>query len=181
MDAKDSRILSRIDCWAASLASMEVILVLTGSELILRITEEEVLADEEEEEVGGPLEFADEEDSLFSGKFQGTIEECAEDEEQPDLLLEEADVRDCVDLDARLMLEMVRGIGWDSFEGVRWRGMEFWFEEEEVRTGSSGGSNAELIPFWFILRPRKSHEESAESREGRTYRNGSQPANLLVD
>ena len=62
MDARDSRILSRMDCWAASLASMEVILVLFGSELILQITEE-VLADEEE--VGGSLEFADEEDSLF--------------------------------------------------------------------------------------------------------------------
>ena len=80
------------------------------------------------------------------------------------------------------MLEMVRGIGWDSFEGVRWRGMEFWFEEEEVQTGSSGGStNAELFPVWLILRPRKSHKESAEGREGRTYRDGSQPASLLGD
>ena len=54
-----------MDCWAASLASMEVILVLSGSLLMLRITEE-VLA---EEEVGGSREFADEVDSLLSGKF----------------------------------------------------------------------------------------------------------------
>ena len=46
------------------------------------------------------------------------MKERAEDEEDPDLLLEEADVRDLLDLDARLMLEMVRGIGMDSFEGV---------------------------------------------------------------
>ena len=60
---------------------------------------------------------------MFSGKFWGTIEERAEDEEEPDLLLEEADVRDRVDLDARLMLEMVRGRGMDSSEGVCRRGM----------------------------------------------------------
>ena len=88
---------------------------------------------------------------LFSGKFRGTIEERAEDEEQPDLLLEEADVRDRVDLDARLMLGLVRGIGMDSFEGVCWRGIKLrlvcWLEEEEVRTGSSGGSIAEIFPF----------------------------------
>ena len=57
-------------------------------------------------------------DSLFSGKLQGTTEERAEDEEDLDILLEEADVRDLFDLDVRLMLEMVRGIGMDSFEGV---------------------------------------------------------------
>ena len=101
-----------MDCWAASLASMEVILVLTGSELILRIMEEVL---EEEEEVGGSLEFVDEVDSLLSGKLRRTMEEPAEDEEDQDLLLEEADR---VDLDARLMLEMVRGIGMDSFKGV---------------------------------------------------------------
>ena len=60
------------------------------------------------------------------------------------------------------MLEMVRGIGWDSFKGVCRRGMVFWLGEEEVRAGSSGGSIAELFPFWLILRPRKLHKESAE-------------------
>ena len=44
------------------------------------------------------------------------------EEEEPDLRLEEADERDLRDLDARLMLEMVRGIGWDSFEGVPFEG-----------------------------------------------------------
>ena len=80
MDARYSRILSRMDCWAASLASMEVILVLTGSALILRIR-----VDKLEEEVGGSLEFVDELDSLLSGNKRGTMEEHAEDEEDPDL------------------------------------------------------------------------------------------------
>jgi len=57
-----------MDWWAASLASMEVIMVLTGCALILRITEE-VLEDEEEEEIGFLLEFADEVDSLLSGNM----------------------------------------------------------------------------------------------------------------
>ena len=57
-----------MDCWAASLSSMEVILVLTGSALILRITEV-VLADEEdEEEVGGSPEVVDAADSLVSDR-----------------------------------------------------------------------------------------------------------------
>ena len=183
-EARDSRIRSRMDCWAASLSSMEVILVLTGSALILRITEIVLADEEEEEEVGGSLEVADAdaEDSLLFCKCRGTMGEREEDEAEPDLRLEEADVRDLRGADAPLMLEMVRrGIGGDSFEGCCWRGVEFWFEEEEVRTGSTGGSNAELFPFWLILRPRKSFEESAESREGRTYRDGSQPANLIVD
>ena len=85
-----------MDCWAASLAAMEVILVLTRSALILWIRVEEL-----EEEVGGPLEFVDELDSLLSGNKRGTMEEQAEDEEDPDLLLEEADERVLVDLDAR--------------------------------------------------------------------------------
>ena len=182
-EARDSRIRSRMDCWAASLSSMEVILVPSGSESFLLIKGMVVADEEEEEEVGGSLDVADAdaEDSLLFGRYRGTIAEREEVEREPDLRLEEADVRDLRGAVARLMFEIVRrGIGGDSFEGCCWRGVEFWFEEEEVRTGSTGGSNAELFPFWLIFRPRKSHEESAESRGGRTYRDGGQPANLIV-
>ena len=81
------------------------------------------------------------------------MEEQAEDEEDPNLLLEKTDEYDLVDLDARLMLEIVRGIGMDSFEGVCSCGFVFWLvwwdwlEEEEVRAGPSGGSIVELFPF----------------------------------
>ena len=75
--------------------------------------------DELEKEVEGSLEFVDELDSFWRGNKRGTPmeDQQAEDEEDPDFLLEEADERDQVDLDALLMLEIVRGIGMDSFEG----------------------------------------------------------------
>eukprot|EP00979_Chaetoceros_neogracilis_P000617 scaffold155_cov234-Chaetoceros_neogracile.AAC.3 len=85
------------------------------------------------------------------------MDDRTEDTEDLDLLLEDADERDLEDLVASLMLEMVRRIGQLFF--IR-RGLEM-----------VGG----------LVGRGETHEENAECREGRTYRDGSQSASRLVD
>jgi len=123
------------------LASIEFILVLTGSAIGQWIWPEEL-----EEEEGESPNLVDEPDSLLRGNERGTMDDRTEDEEDPDLLLEDAEERDLVDLDALLMLKTERGgIGRrDSFEGA-WRCWIGWLEQE-VQAGVSGGSIAEMLP-----------------------------------
>ena len=115
---------------------------------------------------GGSLELVEEFELFVRARERGTREDLRE--EVDPLAEDEAEDRDRDDLE---VLEVWRGL---EISGRVWREDSWVVEFEEVRAGVSGGSAAGLLPLWSIFEVTETHEEGAESREGRTYRLESQ-------